>query len=141
MKEGIVINSVTLVGNVCKTPEIYTTQGGIKRANFNLAVQRKFANSQGVREADFIPIVVWRQAAESCEKYVYKGMKIGVEGYIQTRQYDTQDGQKRNVMEVIAENIEFLSPKPTDTLSDAQKPSVKVKPEELVEDNDSDLPF
>lgn len=135
------MNTCVLSGNVCKTPEIYTTQGGIKRANFTLAVQRKFTNSQGVREADFVPIVAWRQAAELCEKHVYKGMKLGIEGYIQVRQYETQDGQKRTVTEIIADEIEFLSPKPTDTLADTQKQSVKVNPAELVEDNDSQLPF
>ena len=137
------MNRVFLIGNVTKTPEVYTTQGGNKRVNFTLAVQRRFANAQGVREADFIPIVAWKQLAETIEKYVYKGMKVSVEGCLQIRQYETQDGQKRTVAEIVADEIEFLSPKPleTDTLPDNQKQSVKVKTEELVEDDDPSLPF
>ena len=137
------MNKFVGIGNVTKTPEVYTTQGGNKRVNFTLAVQRKFANAQGVSEADFIPIVAWKQLAETIEKYVYKGMKVSVEGGLQIRQYETQDGQKRTVAEIVADEIEFLSPKPLDTptLSDAQKQSVKVKTEELVEDDDPSLPF
>ena len=131
------------IGNVTKTPEVYTTQGGNKRVNFTLAIQRKFANAQGVREADFVPIVAWKQLAETIEKYVYKGMKVSVEGSLQIRQYETQDGQKRTVAEIVADEIEFLSPKPLDTptLPDAQKQSVKVNPAELVEEQDEQLPF
>ena len=131
------------IGNVTKTPEVYTTQGGNKRVNFTLAIQRKFANAQGVREADFVPIVAWKQLAETIEKYVYKGMKVSVEGSLQIRQYETQDGQKRTVAEIVADEIEFLSPKPLDTptLPEAQKQSVKVNPAELVEEQDEQLPF
>ena len=134
------MNKVILTGNVCKTPEIYTTQGGIKRANFTLAVQRKFANSQGVREADFISIVAWRQAAELCEKHVYKGMKLGIEGYIQVRNYETQDGQKRTVTEIIADEIEFLSPKPLEGKPEAKPEAKEAKPE-LTQEDDDDMPF
>ena len=134
------MNSWTGTGNVCGEPEVHTTNGGTKKASFTLAVQRRFANAQGVREADFIPIVVWRQLADLVEKYVHKGMKVGVEGYIQRRDYDAQDGTKRTVTEIVADNVEFLSAKPE------AKPEVKtgkpeVKMEDLVEEQDDQLPF
>lgn len=98
-------------GNVTKDPEMYTTQGGVKRANFFLAINRRFANQQGNREADFLPIVAWRQLADFVEKYVKKGKKLGVTGTVQVRSYDGQDGNKHYVTEIVADSIEFLSPK------------------------------
>ena len=74
-----------------------------------MAVQRRFANQQGVREADFLQIVCWRQTAELCARYLSKGRRVAVEGSIQTRSYDAQDGTKRYVTEIVAENVEFLS--------------------------------
>ena len=133
------MNSAILVGNVTKNPEIYTTQGGIKRANFTLAVQRKFANAQGVREADFIPIVCWRQLADTIDQFVHKGMKLGVEGVIQTRQYETQDGQKRSVTEIVADTVEFLSPSLKAEPRD-EKPT-HIEPSQLTEESDDELPF
>ena len=128
------MNKVIMTGNVARDPEIHTTNGGIKKASFTIAVQRRFANAQGVREADFFPVVVWRQLAEMVEKYVKKGMKLGVDGVLQSRQYDTQDGQKRNVIEIVADSIEFLSPK-----GNTDKPAET--PETLTEENDPELPF
>ena len=136
------MNVSILTGNVCKNPEIHTTNGGVKKANFTLAVQRKFPNAQGVREADFIPIVAWRQLAETIERFVTKGMKLGVVGYIQRRDYDTQDGQKKTVTEIIADTIEFLSPK-ENTLgktAETQENSFE-KVAGMVESNDDELPF
>ena len=76
---------------------------------FRLAVQRRFANQQGVREADFFNIVAWRQLGETCARYLSKGRKVGVTGSIQTRSYDAQDGSKRYVTEIVADDVEFLS--------------------------------
>lgn len=109
-------------GNVTKDPEIYTTQGGVKRANFTLAINRRFANAQGNREADFLPIVAWRQLADFVEKYVTKGKKLGVTGTVQVRSYDAQDGTKRYVTEIVADNIEFVGPKEEDRQAPAQVP-------------------
>lgn len=129
-------------GNVCKDPEIHTTNGGIKKANFTLAVQRKFPNAQGVREADFFPIVVWRQLAETVEKYVTKGMKLGIQGYLQRRDYDAQDGSKRTVTEIIADSIEFLSPKDNSVEKTAETTEKSLeKVAEMTETEDRDLPF
>ena len=73
-----------------------------------MAVQRRFANAQGVREADFLTVVAWRQTAEFCNKYLLKGRKVAVEGRIEVRSYDAQDGSKRYVTEIIADSVEAL---------------------------------
>ena len=102
------MNKAILIGNLASDPETSTTQSGISKCTFRLAVQRKFANQQGVKEADFLPIVCWRQTAELCARYLSKGRKVAVEGTIQTRSYDAQDGSKRYVTEIVADNVEFL---------------------------------
>ena len=103
------MNKAILIGNLTRDPETMTTSSGITKCNFTVAVQRRFANAQGVREADFIPVVCWRQTAELCARYLSKGRKVAVEGSIQTRSYDAQDGTKRYVTEIVADNVEFLS--------------------------------
>ena len=102
------MNRAILIGRLCDEPEVKTTSGGVAVCTFRLAVQRRFANSQGVREADFLNIVAWRQLAELCARYLSKGRKVAVEGSIQTRSYDAQDGSKRYVTEVVADSVEFL---------------------------------
>ena len=102
------MNKAILIGNLTRDPETMTTSSGITKCNFTVAVQRRFANAQGVREADFIPVVCWRQTAELCSRYLSKGRKVAVEGSIQTRTYDAQDGTKRYVTEIVADNVEFL---------------------------------
>ena len=91
------MNKAILIGNLTRDPETMTTSSGITKCNFTVAVQRRFANAQGVREADFIPVVCWRQTAELCARYLSKGRKVAVEGSIQVRSYDAQDGTKRYV--------------------------------------------
>lgn len=102
------MNRVFLIGNLANDPETRTTQSGLAQCSFRLAVQRRFANAQGQREADFLPIVCFRQTAELCAKYLAKGRKVAVEGTIQTRSYDAQDGSRKYVTEIIADNVEFL---------------------------------
>ena len=102
------MNKAILIGNLANDPETRTTQSGIAQCTVRLAVQRRFANQQGVREADFLTIVCWRQTAELCARYLSKGRKVAVEGSIQVRSYDAQDGSKRYVTEIIADSVEFL---------------------------------
>ena len=104
------MNKAILIGNLTRDPEARTTPSGVAVTTFTIAVNRRFTNQQGVREADFIPIVTWRQTAELCARYLSKGRKVAVEGSIQTRSYDAQDGTKRYVTEIVADNVEFLSP-------------------------------
>lgn len=105
------MNKVVLTGNLTKDVELSETNSGIKVARFTLAVQRRFANADGEREADFINIIVWRTQAENCHKYLKKGSKAAVVGTLQTRNYEADDGTKRYVTEVVAEQVEFIGAK------------------------------
>ena len=105
------MNKVTLIGRLTKDPELRYTGSNIPTASFSLAVNRPFSNANGVREADFIPIVLWRKQAETAKKYLSKGSLVAVEGRIQTRNYDDKDGKKVYVTEVVADNVQFLEPK------------------------------
>lgn len=102
------LNKVVLIGRLTKDPELRYTPGGVAVTTFFLAVNRNFTNSQGEREADFIPVVVWRAQAESCSKYLNKGRMVAVSGRIQTRSYESPDGQRRYTWEVVADEVQFL---------------------------------
>ena len=105
------MNKVMLVGRLTRDPEMRTSTSGMQIASFSLAVNRNFRNKEGNVDADFINVVVFGKQAETIGKYVTKGQQLGVEGRIQTRSYDAQDGTKRYVTEVVADNFEFLSSK------------------------------
>src|SRR5690625_2898531 len=102
------LNRVVLVGRLTKDPELKYTASGVAVANFTIACNRPFKNQQGEQEADFINCVAWRKPAENLANYMKKGGLIGVDGRIQTRSYDGQDGKRVYVTEVVAENIQFL---------------------------------
>lgn len=105
------MNKVVLIGRLTRDPELRYTSSNIPAASFSLAVNRPFQNQNGVREADFINIVMWRKQAETAKKYLTKGSLIAIEGRIQTRNYDGADGKKVYVTEVVADNFEFLESK------------------------------
>ncbi|HHT01675.1 MAG TPA: single-stranded DNA-binding protein [Firmicutes bacterium] len=102
------LNRVILIGRLAQDPELRYTPGGAAVANFTIAVQRSFANQQGEREVDFIDIVVWRRLAETCANHLNKGRLVAVEGRLQIRSFETPEGQKRRVAEVVADNVRFL---------------------------------
>ncbi len=108
------MNSVILIGNLTRDPETQSTQSGVTVCRFTVAVQRRFANADGNREADFIPVVAWRSQADNCAKYLKRGSKVAVRGSLQTRNYDAQDGTKRYVTEVVADEVSFLQSKSAD---------------------------
>lgn len=108
------MNKAILVGNLTRDPEIRQTKTGVSTCTFTIAVNRLHTNGQGKREADFLPIVTWRGMAESCAKHLRQGNKVGIVGSIQTRSYDAQDGSKRYITEVVAEEVEFLTRKEKD---------------------------
>lgn len=101
------MNKVVLIGRLTKDIELKYTPNGVAVASFYLAVNRNFTNSQGEREADFIPVQVWRGVAENCAKYLKKGRLVAVSGRIQTGSYE-QDGQRRYTWEVVADEVQFL---------------------------------
>lgn len=102
------LNKVVLIGRLTKNPDLRHTQSGIAVARFTLAVDRGFKNQQGEKQADFIPITVWRGQAENCAKYLVKGRLVAVAGRIQTGSYETPDGQRRYTTEVVADEVRFL---------------------------------
>lgn len=111
------LNRTILVGRLTRDPELRTTQNGVNVASFTLAVNRTFTNAQGEREADFINIIVFKKQAENVNKYLSKGSLAGVDGRLQTRNYENKEGQRVYVTEVIADSIQFLEPKTQMTLN------------------------
>lgn len=102
------LNRVVLIGRLCQDIDIRTTSSGTAVGNFTLAVDRSFKKQDGTRDTDFLRIIVWDKVAEACAKYIGKGSLVAVEGRIQSRSYETQDGQKRTAVEVVAENVRYL---------------------------------
>ena len=102
------MNTVVLIGRLVRDPEFKYTQNGNVVTTFTLAVDRPFKNQNGEKETDFIPIVTWNKLAENCDKHLGKGRLVAVEGRLQIRNYETQDGQKRKVAEVVANSVQFL---------------------------------
>lgn len=107
------LNRAVLVGRLTKELELKYTQSGTAVASFNLAVNRQFTNQQGEREADFISCVIWRKGAENLANFTHKGSLIGVDGRIQTRNYENQQGQRVYTTEVVVEDFALLEPKGT----------------------------
>ncbi len=127
------MNKVFLIGNLTKDPELNSTSNGIAYCRFSLAVSRNYSSKDGKRETDFLSIVVWRAQAENCAKYLKKGSKAAISGSIQTRSFDAQDGTKRYVTEITADEVQFLSTKSESTSNDSDFDDIKPV--------DDDLPF
>ena len=104
------MNKVVLIGNLVRDPEVRATQSGISVCNFTVAVNRRFKKENGEQETDFLNVIAWRQLAELCSKYLAKGRKVAVTGSIQTRQYEAKDGSKRTAWDIVADEVEFLTP-------------------------------
>ncbi|HCA7498005.1 TPA: single-stranded DNA-binding protein [Staphylococcus pseudintermedius] len=105
------LNRVVLVGRLTKDPDFRTTPSGVSVATFTLAVNRTFTNAQGEREADFINCVVFRKQAENVKNYLSKGSLAGVDGRLQSRSYENQEGRRVFVTEVVCDSVQFLEPK------------------------------
>lgn len=117
------MNKVILVGRLVKDPEVKATQSQISVCSFTLAVDRKFKNADGERQADFLNCVAWRQQAELLGKYFQKGSRIGIIGNLQSRSYDDANGKKVYVTEVIVDEIEFVESKRDSEQQSYQAPS------------------
>ena len=130
------LNRIVLIGRLTRDPELRYVPSGHPVASFSLAVDRPFANQQGERETDFIDIVAWRKLAEQVSQHLSKGRLVAVEGRLQIRSYETQDGQKRKVAEVVADGVRFLDRKATGVPAGAAAQN-----EELAEESEQDVPF
>ena len=136
------MNKVILVGNLTKDVDYQTTVSGISVCRFTIAVNRKFKNESGEYDSDFINCVAWRNTADFISKYAHKGNKVGVVGSLQTRSYDAQDGTKKYVTEVIADDVELYTPKSENANKPQTEASVKQEVFQKFEPIDDDnLPF
>ena len=132
------LNRVVIIGRLTRDPELRYTPNGTASCTFTLAVERNFKNSNGEREADFIPIVTWRQLAENCAKYLKKGRLTAVEGRIQTRSYENNEGRRVYVTEVIADNVRFLESAKNE---DRQQQNDDYSDGTPIDISEEDLPF
>lgn len=141
------MNKIHIIGNVTRDPEVKQTGSGVAICNFSVAVNRRFKNPQtGQAETDFFSVTSFRQLAELCGKYLAKGRKVAVVGSMQSRSYEAQDGSKRTVWDLVADEVEFLSAgeKSAENSREAAMKSAKEKVEAVftkIEVDDSELPF
>ena len=130
------MNRITIIGNLTRDPETRTTQSGKTVCTFTVAVSRR----SGQQEADYFRVSAWNQLGESCQKYLNKGRKVAVVGSVSVSTYTTQNGENRASIEVFAQDVELLSPKP-----EAQQNAVPAQqseaPQGYTEVTDDDLPF
>jgi len=102
------LNNVVLIGNLTRDPELRYTPSGLPVATLRLAVNRNFTNQQGEIETDYFNVIVWRNQAEKCAEYLSKGRQVAVTGRLQSRSWEGNDGQKRSIVEVVADRVVFL---------------------------------
>ena len=140
------MNKAILIGNLTRDPETRTTASGVTMCQFTIAVNRRFVNQQGVREADFIPIVTWRQTAELCSRYLSKGRKVAVEGVLPGRPSEAPAGSTRYGPHGGADNVEFLPSPPGerprgDNPPPPSEPGGYTSDPDAFTDVDDELPF
>ena len=137
------INNVVLVGRIVREPELRYTPQNTAVATFTLAVNRRFKNAKGEREADFINCVIWRQPAENLANWVKKGALVGITGSIQVRNYENKEGQRVYVTEVLADNFQMLESSSNKTEKGKTKSQQDKDPfaSSPMEVSDDDLPF
>jgi single-strand DNA-binding protein len=128
------MNKCIFTGNLTKDPELNETSKGASVCKFSIAVTRDYANADGTKESDFLNIVAWRGLGENCAKFLKKGNKVLVCGKLETRSYEDKDGIKRNVFEIIASDVEFLTPKQQGETVTRERPT-------LTPIDDNQLPF
>ena len=108
------MNKLFLIGNLTKDPELSETASGVSVCRLSLAVNRPYQDSDGERKADFFNVTVWREKADNCGRYLSKGNKVAIVAFLQNRSYEDKDGNKRFVTDIVADEVEFLTPKRED---------------------------
>lgn len=134
------LNVVVLIGRLTKDPELRYTPSGKAVCQFRLAVDRGTSNPQGEKETDFFDVVVWEKQAENCANFLSKGRLVAVNGRLQSRQYDAQDGTRRTVIEIVARDVRFLERK-ADTQGAVPGGSQSPFGAEVQMGDDDDVPF
>lgn len=141
------MNKVFLIGNLTRDPELTETPSGVAVCHFSIAVNRNYSSGDGERQTDFFNCVAWRGLGETIARYTKKGKKVAITGTIQTRTYENNQGVKVPAIDIVAQDVEFLSPKEGgDGFDDAPPANVgasapRRKPTLQPMDDDSDIPF
>lgn len=135
------LNRIILIGRLTRDPELRYVPSGQPVASFTLAVDRPFVNQQGERATDFIDVVAWRRLAEQVTQHLSKGRLVAVEGRLQIRSYETQDGQKRKVAEVVADAVRFLDRKVGAATAAATPGAPGAEIEAEAGEGEDDVPF
>ena len=136
------MNKVFLIGNLTRDPELSETNSGVPVCRFAIAVNRRFSSQDAERQTDFFNVTAWRNLAETVAKYTKKGNKVAVTGSIQIRNYEDNAGQKRTFVDIVADDVEFLTPKGSGSSDDGDfAPVPRKKPTLEAFDDDSDIPF
>ena len=129
------MNKLFLIGNLTREPELSETPSGVAYCRFSIAVNRPFTGNDGEKQVDFFNVITWRGQAENCGRFLSKGKKVAIVGSIQNRSYEDKDGVKRTVTDIIANEVEFLSPR---TEGDQ---AAKAEEKPTLVPSDDDLPF
>lgn len=141
------MNKVFLIGNLTRDPELTETASGVKICRFAIAVNRSYSGGDGERKTDFFNCVAWRGLGETIARFTRKGTKVAVSGSIELRNYEDNQGVKRTAVDIVAQDVEFLSPRAGssdyDEFSEPSQPasSGRAKPQLQPFDDDSDIPF
>lgn len=142
------MNKVFLIGNLTRDPELTETASGVAVCHFAIAVNRNYSSQDGERQTDFFNCTAWRSTAETVARYTKKGKKVAVVGSVQLRNYEDNQGIKRTAVDIIVQDVEFLSPREGgdsfDEIDDSPAPKAsapKRKPVLQAMDDDSDIPF
>ena len=140
------MNKVFLIGNLTRDPELTETASGVSVCHFSIAVNRNYASQDGERQTDFFNCTAWRALAETIAHYTKKGNKVAVVGSVQLRNYEDNQGVKRTAVDIVVQDVEFLTPKAAgdgfDEADEAPKTNApKRKPVLQAMDDDSDIPF
>lgn len=142
------MNKVFLIGNLTRDPEVTTTASGVNVCRFAIAVNRSYTSADGERQTDFFNITAWRDLGDRVAQYQRKGNKVAVTGSIQIRNYEDNQGVKRTAVDIIAQDVEFLTPKGTGSFDDdgstggySAPSGGRKKPVLQAFEDDSDIPF
>lgn len=117
------LNKIIVIGRLTKDPELRNIPSGVSCTNFTVACERNYKNQQGEKETDFIPVVTWRGLADNCAKYLVKGRLVAVSGRLQVRSYDNNQGERRYISEIVADEVQFLEWGDSNTDNAPNRPS------------------
>ncbi len=137
------MNKVFLIGNLTRDPELTETTSGVALCRFSIAVNRNYGSADGERKTDFFNVVAWRGLGETVARYAKKGNKVAVSGSIELRNYEDSQGIKRTGVDIVAQDVEFLTPRGSgEGYSEAPAtPSDRKKATLQAFDDDTDIPF